>query len=258
MLETEKVSVLTAETDGILTITLNRPQSLNAINVPLLSELVDALHRAGEPRAVVLAGAGRAFCVGEDLKDTLAPNTGGPDELRGSFELLQEVTRTLTRISAPVIAAVQGFAIGGGAEIALAADLVLLQKGARIRFPEVPIGHAHTGGITLRLPQLVGLMRAKELLLRGRWIESGEAVRLGLALDEVDDVLTHAHRLADELAAQPGRSMAAAKHALETATFPMQESSLRLEVEAATYCFASVEAATSFDEFRAGRLGGVM
>lgn len=128
---------------------------------------------------------------------------------------------------------------------------MVVQSGTRIRFPEVPIGHAHTGGITLRLTQLVGLMRAKELLLRGRWIESDEAVSLGLAIEHTDDAPRRARELATELAEQPARSVAAAKHAIETAAFPMQEANLRLEVEAATYCFASEEAITTFDRFRA-------
>ncbi|WP_432970778.1 enoyl-CoA hydratase/isomerase family protein [Dactylosporangium sp. CA-233914] len=246
----QEQDVLATETEGVRTITLNRPDSLNAINVSLLSQLVRALHEAQDARAVVLTGTGRAFCTGEDLKQTLAPQSGKPDELRRSFELLQEVTRAITRLKAPVVAAVHGYAVGGGAEIALAADLVVLQKGTRIRFPEVPIGHAHTGGITLRLPQIVGLMRAKELLLRGRWIESTEAVALGLAIEETADASARAHELAAELAGQPPRSLAAAKHAIETATFPMQEANLRMEVDAATYCFASIEADAAFEDFK--------
>jgi 2-(1,2-epoxy-1,2-dihydrophenyl)acetyl-CoA isomerase len=231
-------------------VTLNRPDALNAMSVELLGALVAALREVANDRAVVLRGAGRAFCVGEDLKATLAPHTGGVEELRRSFELLQDLTRLLTSMPAPVVAAVQGYAVGGGAELALAADLVILQDGARLRFPEVPIGHAHTGGISVRLPHLVGLMRAKELLLSGRWVECDEAVSLGLALECVADAGARAEQIATQLAGQPRRSNAAAKRAVEVSTFPNQEGTLQLEVEAATHCFSAAEATDTFEAFR--------
>jgi len=107
---------------------LERPQRLNAINVALLEDLVAALREVAEERVVVLEGAGRAFCVGEDLKETLAPQTGSGTELRRAFALLQEVTRVLTGAPAVFVAAVQGYAVGGGAELALAADLVVGER----------------------------------------------------------------------------------------------------------------------------------
>lgn len=242
--------VLLERGEQFSTITLNRPAALNALTVELLEDLVRALRETASDRAVLLRGAGRAFCVGEDLKVTLAPRTGGVDELRDAFELLQDVTRHMTSMPAPVIAAVQGYAVGGGAEIALAADLVVLQQGTRLRFPEVPIGHAHTGGISVRLPQLVGLMRAKELLLTGRWVDADEALRLGLAIEVGEDALAQAAGIAGQLGAQPRRSMAAAKRAVEVSTFPNQESVLRLEVEAATHCFDAAEATATIEAFR--------
>src|ERR1700730_1779351 len=141
-------SVLVEASGGVATIALNRPESLNAINVELLAGLVDALRKARDARAIVLMGNGRAFCVGEDLKQTLAPRTGEASELRDAFEQLQEVTRLITSVQCPVLAAVQGYAVGGGAELALAADLVVAAPDAQFRFPEVPIGHAVTGGIS--------------------------------------------------------------------------------------------------------------
>ena len=243
--------IVVEQSGPVTTIRLNRPHALNAMTVELLTDLVAALRAAGTSRAVVLHGAGRAFCAGEDLKETLAPRTGQADELRRSFDLLQETTRLITALGAPVIAAVHGYAVGGGIELALAADLVVVQDDARIRFPEVPIGHAHTGAITARLPQLVGLMRAKELLLTGRWVSAAEAVALGLAVQAVPDALARATEMAEDLAALPARSLAAAKRSLELATVPAQEQIMRLEVEAATHCFASAEAGETFESFRA-------
>jgi enoyl-CoA hydratase/carnithine racemase len=236
--------------DLVSTVTLNRPTSLNALTVDLLEDFVGALRQVSDDRAVIVSAVGRAFCVGEDLKLTLAPRTGGVQELRHSFELLQDVTRLMTSMAPPIVAAVRGYAVGGGAEIALAADLVVLEHGTKLRFPEVPIGHAHTGGISVRLPHLVGLMRAKELLLTGRWVEADEAARLGLAIDVVADCDARARELAGQLATQPTRSVSAAKRAVEVSVFPNQESVLRLEVEAATHCFSAAEASETFDTFR--------
>jgi enoyl-CoA hydratase/carnithine racemase len=235
--------------DGVHVITLNRPASLNALNVSLLHALVDALRSVSGLGPVVIRGAGRAFCVGEDLKETLAPRTGGAEELRVAFELLQDVTRLMVDNPSPIIAAVTGYAVGGGAEIALAADLVVLEKNTRLRFPEVPIGHAHTGGISSRLPLMIGLLKAKELLLTGRWVNAEEAVDLRLANEVVADAEAQARALAVQFAAQPGRSMAAAKRAMETASSGQLESTLRLEVESALYCFASAEASATFSQF---------
>lgn len=246
----ESQVVVVESAEGVTTITLNRPQALNALNVDLLRGLVEALGEVSGGDPVVVRGAGRAFCVGEDLKQTLAPVTGQPEELREAFELLQEVTRLMVTNPQPVIAAVQGFAIGGGAEIALAADLVIMDPATRLRFPEVPIGHAHTGGITLRLPALVGLLKAKELLLTGRWVEGSEALDIGLANELNPDPFARAVEVGSQLAKQPKRSMAASKRALELSTFPQLESNLRLEVESALYCFASEDAAASFEDFR--------
>ena len=246
-------TVIVERSDGSTTITLNRPNSLNAMTVGLLEELVAALRAAARDRAVVLRGAGRAFCVGEDLKETLAPLSGDVDELRASFDLLQEITRLITGMAAPVVAAVHGHAVGGGAELALAADLVVVQEGTRMRFPEVPIGHAHTGGISVRLPQLVGLMRAKELLFTGRWIDAEECVRLGLAIEVAPDAAERAAEIAATLAALPPRPLAASKRSLELAAVPHQEEIMRLEVEAATHCFAAPEARETFEQFRTTR-----
>lgn len=234
---------------GTYIITLNRPESLNALNVSLLRELVDALREVHGKGPVVIRGAGRAFCVGEDLKETLAPNTGSAEELRVAFELLQDVTRLMVNNPSPTVAAVRGFAVGGGIEIALAADLVIFEHGTRIRFPEVPIGHAHTGGISSRLPLLVGLLKAKELLLTGRWVDADEAVTLRLANEVTADADARADDLVEQFASQPARSMAATKVAIETASSAQLEATLRLEVEAALYCFASAEANATFSQF---------
>jgi enoyl-CoA hydratase/carnithine racemase len=243
--------------DGVSVVTLNRPSALNAINTALLEGLVDALRALHDSGPIVVVGAGRAFCVGEDLKETLNPRTGGAEELRAAFEMLQDITRLMTSNPSPVIAAVNGFAVGGGAEIALAADLVVMSESARIRFPEVPIGHAHTGGISQRLPMLIGLLRAKELLMTGRWVDAAEAIRIGLVNESAPDALARALEVAQKLARTPARSLAATKRSVEASAFDNMELTLRLEVEAALYCFNSSEAQATFAEFaRTGTVAG--
>jgi enoyl-CoA hydratase/carnithine racemase len=230
---------------------LERPQRLNAINVPLLEELVAALRDVAGERVVVLEGAGRAFCVGEDLKETLAPDTGSAAELRHAFRLLQDVTRILSGADAVFVAAVQGYAVGGGAELALAADLVVGEPDLKLRFPEVSLGHAVTGGISARLPAIVGLLRAKELLLTSRWIEADEALGLGLLNRIADDAQAGARTWAAELAQFPARSLAATKHGLELAAVAHQETVLAAEIDAASWCFSAADAQDSIDAFRA-------
>jgi enoyl-CoA hydratase/carnithine racemase len=191
-------------TSSIVKITLNRPRALNALNFELLSTLVTALRENQNAQVIVLEGAGdRSFCAGEDLKQTLAPKTGSGEELRYSFELLQELTRLTSSSKVLVIAAVQGYAIGGGAELALAADFVIGGPNTVFRFPEVPIDHAVTGGISLRLVQMVGLLRAKELFLCGRFVGAEESLKIGLLSEIVEDPKERALELAKELAKLP-------------------------------------------------------
>ncbi|KAK5051587.1 hypothetical protein LTR84_003239 [Exophiala bonariae] len=248
----EPVVLVTYHSTSIARITLNRPRSLNALNVDLLKQLVEALRAAHEAkkRVIILEGAGdRSFCAGEDLKETLAPETGSGEELRAAFAKLQDITRLTSLSEALVITAVQGFAIGGGAEIALAADFVIGGPGAKFRFPEVPIGHAATGGITLRLTHMVGLLKAKELLLRGQFTPAQEALRIGLLSELVDDPRARAMELAHELEKLPSISAANSKAGMERLVFPNMEAALADEVNIASYCFAQSDAASAFSNF---------
>lgn len=243
-------TVLTEYVGDVVVITLNRPQSLNALNTDLLTNLVDALRASQSAGAIVLQGAGRGFCAGEDLNETLAPRTGTAEELRVAFHQLQDLTRLMAGAPCPVVSAVHGYAVGGGAEIALTADFVVGGPQARLKFPEAVIGHAPTGGITARLPLMVGLLRAKQLLLTGRWVEPEEGLSLGLYTELNADPKARALEIATELAGHPRRSQTGVKRAIELALVPQQESYLQLEVELASYCFASVETKESFSAFQ--------
>jgi enoyl-CoA hydratase/carnithine racemase len=221
--------VLTVDAD-VAVIFLNRPNRLNAVNDHLVEALLDALAEVeqGGCGAVVLAGRGRAFCAGHDLKE---PRGDDADLLR-RLEHLQDVTRRIRQLPIPVIAAVHGHAVGAGAEFALGCDLVVAAEDTRFRFPEVGIGLSVTGGVTKLLPLIVGPAKAKELLLLGEPIDAQEALRLGLVNRVVppsqlmDAVLEWARRLAG----QPRLPTALTKAALDNGIDAGFEAGLGLEV----------------------------
>jgi 2-(1,2-epoxy-1,2-dihydrophenyl)acetyl-CoA isomerase len=168
--------LLAERTDGAaLLLTLNRPHALNALNGSLKRALLRRLHDVdGQTAAVVIRGAGSAFCAGQDVK------TAAHEETPALFTQLQEITRAIRSCPAPVIAAVHGHAVGGGAEIALACDLVLADETARFQFPETAIGVTVTGGMSSILPSVVGPLRAKQIVFFGDPIPAEEAAVLGL------------------------------------------------------------------------------
>jgi enoyl-CoA hydratase len=168
-------------TDGIARITVNRPDKLNALNAIVIAELGDAVTRIETDSAVrgaILTGAGaKAFVAGADIAElTEQGATGG----RSRALVGQQVFRRLERCGKPVIAAVNGFALGGGCELAMACHLRVASEQAKFGQPEVKLGIAPGYGGTVRLPRLVGKGRALELLLTGETIDAQEALRIGL------------------------------------------------------------------------------
>ncbi|HSH57245.1 MAG TPA: enoyl-CoA hydratase/isomerase family protein [Halomonas sp.] len=175
-------TLITRRHGQVQEIRLNRPHRLNAVTQALYDELNDALTAAEqdpEVRVVVITGEGRAFCVGADLKEHKAGRTAF--DRRQYLQGEQVVCKRLMQLKTPVIAAVNGFALGAGAEIALAADFLLMADSAQIGLPEVSIGNFLGGGVTWLLPRLVGLAKARELVFLGERIDGPEAVRIGLA-----------------------------------------------------------------------------
>jgi enoyl-CoA hydratase/carnithine racemase len=196
---------------------LNRPHRLNAVVPELTAGLVAALQRAGDEaaRVVVLAGRGRAFCSGFDLKEPVQQET--VIETRRRVDGIQEVTRAIRRFPGPVVAAVHGYALGAGCEFALGCDLVVAAADAQFGFPEVSVGLSVTGGISRLLPLLVGPMRSKELVLLGDRFDATAAREMGL-VNRVTAPGEHegaALEVAVRLAAQPALALALAKQALD-------------------------------------------
>ena len=168
-------------TDGIARITVNRPDKLNALNAIVIAELGDAVTRIETDvavRGVIVTGAGsKAFVAGADIAELSDQGVAGG---RARALAGQQVFRRLERSGKPVIAAINGFALGGGCELAMACHLRVAGEGARFGQPEVKLGIAPGYGGTVRLPRLIGRARALELLLTGEMIDATEALRLGL------------------------------------------------------------------------------
>lgn len=210
--------VLANREGQVLHLTLNRPDRLNAVSAELYRALLTRLRDADsdtDVRAVVLAGTGRAFCVGADLKDhRSAART--PAEQADYVELAWRVCEQIQRMATPVVAAVQGYALGAGAELATSADFLVIAEDAKMGFPEVSIGTFVGGGVTRRLPRLIGLRRATDLLVLGERCTGAQAAEWGLAHAAVPaaDLRRAVAELAATLAAKAPISLAHMKAAL--------------------------------------------
>ena len=226
--------------ESVARVYLNRPHRLNAVVPELTAGLVGALARAGqdEARVVILAGRGRAFCSGHDLKEELPPETVLATRLR--VEQIQDVTRAIRRFPGPVVAAVHGYALGAGCEFALGCDLVVAAEDAHFGFPEVSVGLSVTGGISRLLPLLVGPVRAKELLLLGERFGAARALELGL-VNQVAVAGQHeqaAAVIAARLRDQPRLALALAKQALDRGADSALEEAMAAEVDFAALTVA--------------------
>ncbi|HYM92402.1 MAG TPA: enoyl-CoA hydratase-related protein [bacterium] len=200
--------------DGIGTVTLNRPRVLNALNQALMEELADAmetLDRDDAVRCLVLTGNDRAFAAGADVHE-FADATPA-DMVRGyRFQQWERIRR----VGKPVIAAVSGYALGGGCELAMACDIVIASETARFGQPEIRLGLIPGAGGTQRLTRAIGKSRAMELVLTGRYLTAAEALGLGLVsrVVPVELYLEEAKALAREIAGQPPIAVRMAKEAV--------------------------------------------
>ena len=203
-------NLVTALDGGVLTVTLNRPERLNAIDTALHNALEDLwadVARDPDVRAVVLTGAGRAFCAGGDVKG-MAERAGGASPLMGGGAVQPSARRLILNVlevNQPIVAAVNGDAVGLGATIALFCDVVIAAEQARIGDTHVRVGLVAGDGGAIIWPLLVGVNRAKELLMTGRLLSASEAERIGLVNRVVpqEEVLSAAQELARELADGP-------------------------------------------------------
>jgi 2-(1,2-epoxy-1,2-dihydrophenyl)acetyl-CoA isomerase len=207
---------------GVARLRLNRPQASNALDLPLLKALSDAVMRChGDPsvRAVLLSGEGASFCAGGDVRDFAAKGEKLPDYLREATAHLQAAASGLIHLEAPVVAVVQGWATGGGGfGLMCASDLVLAAESARFLLGATRVGMAPDGGVSVTLQRLVGHRRALEIALLNPVIDARRALEIGLVTRLVPDgtLLDEGLALARDLAAGPTRALAATKRLLWT------------------------------------------
>jgi enoyl-CoA hydratase len=238
--------------DGVAEIRFNRPQRLNAVVQQLYDELNVALGLAEadqNARVVLLTGEGRAFCVGADLKEHKVGRTAF--ERRQYLQGEQTVCRRLLQLKRPVVAAVNGYALGAGAELAIASDFLLMAESAQIGLPEISLGTFLGGGVTALLPRLVGLAKARELVFLGERIKGAEAVRIGLANRSFPDAgfLDAAREFARRVASKAPISMQLAKEQLNFAAERTLDAVLAAELEGMTFVATTQDWQEGVDAF---------
>jgi enoyl-CoA hydratase len=219
---------------AIATITINRQERYNALNIDVKKKLLELLRRAHEDpsiRVVILTGMGeKAFISGADVTDFVGRNS---KTIREVVDPSREIAQYLVSMKKPVICAVNGYALGGGCELALACDIRYASVNAKLGLPEINLGTLPGNGGTVRLARLVGLGIAKELILTGDLITAEEALRIGLVdkvFSSVDEL--KAGELAKKLSQKPGVALHLAKHSIQNAwQLPLDEH-LAFELEA--------------------------
>ncbi|WP_349360921.1 2-(1,2-epoxy-1,2-dihydrophenyl)acetyl-CoA isomerase PaaG [Stappia sp.] len=227
--------VTTAREGGVLIVTLNRPDKLNSFNEAMHAELRAALDIAeNDPdvRALLLTGAGRGFCAGQDLGDRVFSDDAGPPDLTRTIEAnYNPLIRRMKALPKPIVCAVNGVAAGAGANIALACDIVLAAKSAKFIQAFAKIGLVPDSGGTWTLPQLVGLARAKALALLATPVPAEQAESWGMIWKAVDDaaLMDEALKLTRELAEAPTFGLGLIKQAMEAATDNTLDAQLDLE-----------------------------
>lgn len=239
--------------DGVQKISLNRPHRLNAIVPELLDDLIAAVDAANgdvNVGAIVLTGEGRAFCAGDDLKEF---NAQVSDE-KGTtayIERIQDVTRAVVLGDRPVIGAIRGWAAGGGLEWVINCDFAIAAEGTRFFFPEISLGVFVTGGVTELLPRLVGLQRAREMILLGEKFNASQAKSWGLIRDVVADeaLLPAAMDMAKRLAALPRERVKDLRRIFARPAGAGLEAAMRAETAATVKGFLDPETALRVAQF---------
>ena len=252
--------------DGVAIITLNRPDALNALNVAMGNDFQSALAEARErgARAVVLTGAGRAFCAGGDLREMqqIAKRDGRVEAFFDEpLNLLHDCIRAIRNTPLPVIAAVSGFASGAGCNLALACDLVIAGESAKFNEAFIKIGLTPDCGGTFILPRLIGWKRAAELLMTGDVVDAKHAAEIGMINRAVpdQDLMADALALATRLATAPTASIGRIKKLLDQGAANNYDAQLDLEHSAQLESGQSVdfkEGVAAFMEKRPPRFTG--
>ena len=238
--------------NGVRTITLNRPDSLNAMNRPLIDDVARAFNDANADhatRAIIFTGAGKAFCAGDDRREHVHPET--KEQAHDLVQAIQRATHAITLGPKPVVGAINGWAVGGGFEWAINCDFPIWAHSARGFFPEVSLNLFVTGAVTSLLPALVGLTKAREMLFFGDHYDATELHRIGVAWKTVSDheLMNVAQDIAQRLADLPPLSVRAMKRVLNAAAVPDLHRAMQLETDATVAGFLDPETTRRLSAF---------
>ncbi len=228
----ENKTVLYHRQKDVGIITLNRPHRLNAINLDLLKGFMEQLDRARQDtkaRVIILTGEGKAFCAGEDLKETASGKS--MEQWMDEAQRLQDVQRMTMKLGKPIIAAMSGYALGGGCEFAMGCDIRIASETAVLGFPETTVGMTVTNAGTKLLPHLVGLGKAKELVLTGDFIDAFEAQKIGLVNKVVtpENLMTESMAMAEKIASRSPLATSLSRTALDQGMEASFDQSMELE-----------------------------
>jgi enoyl-CoA hydratase len=238
--------------NNIATITFNRPKALNALNGELIREFSDALHKIHEDeetRVLVLTGSGdKSFVAGADITELATFNALQAKKLS---ETGHNTINRLQELPIPVIAAVNGFALGGGTEIALACDFIYASDKAKFGLPEITLGLIPGYGGTQRLPRLIGKNKAKELIFTGKMISASEAYELGIVNKVIpsESLMEEVMKTAGMIASKGKISIRAAKQAINSGMNSDLATGCKIEMDAFSLCFAGEDAKEGTNAF---------
>ena len=244
--------ILYDKEQGVATIKLNRPEVLNAMNKQLWLDFKAALEDAGndpQVKALIITGEGRAFSTGADLKES---KTRTIEAYRDYLVELQEASRKVIRFEKPTIAAINGYALGSGYELALACDIRIAAEEAQIGSPEAMVTSSITGGAFRLIQGLIGPGKAKELLFTGQYIDGKEAERIGLVNKSVPlkQLEPAAREMAEKIVANSAISLKMIKKGLQMAQSGISLDALMdFEIEACLTCVSTKERQESLQEF---------
>ena len=232
-------------------ITLNRPECLNAINDDLLHGLIRQIGTAREDpdvKSVILTGAGRAFCAGEDLKESSAGKT--MEQWIRETDALQEVQRVILGLGKPLIGAIRGYAVGGGLEFALSCDIRIAAEDAKFGFPETGVGLTVTTAGTKLIAQIVGLGKAKELIFTGEFVDAEAALEMGLvnAVVPGERLLDEATAMCRNINRRSPLALKLSRIAIDQGLHSSFEQTLELEAGHLLACIGTGEQQTYIDQ----------
>jgi enoyl-CoA hydratase len=244
--------------DGVASVRLNRPEVLNALNPPLVAALIEAMERVRRDEAVrcaVVSGAGRAFSAGGDLTAMLAMTR---EEFREYILLLQRLAAEMRRAAKPIVAAVHGYALAGGLELAVNCDIRIAAEGTKFGLPDTPVGMSPTSGMTFGLPRIVGMGWAKYLALTGETIDAAQARKIGLVTHVVPagELEPAAHAVARRIAAHPPVAVRYVKLGMDLAADVGLETALSYETDAEAACFETEAVGVNLRAFVDRKRGG--